>query len=331
MPVEQRENILTKREFKMIKKGEKVVIAIGGNALIKKEEKPTIANQLKNTRKMMEKLLPLIKKNKIIITHGNGTQVGNILIRVEEALGKAYDLPLDVCVAESQGEIGYILEQSLQNVLNKKKIKKPIVCVLTQVLVDKNDPAFKRPTKPIGPFYNKKQAMLLKKKGFTIINQKGRGWRKVVPSPKPIKIENTSIINMLLKKEIIVIAAGGGGIPIIKEKKSKKIKGIPAVIDKDHASACLARAVKAKHLIILTGESSAYLNYKKKNQKPLNQLTLKQAKNYLEEGCFPEGSMGPKIEAAMDFIKKGGKSAIITSAEALAKALEGKAGTHITK
>ena len=169
----------------MLKRGEKIVIALGGNSLIKKGEKPTISNQFKNAKKTMEYLVPLIKNHKVVITHGNGFQVGNILIRVEESLGKAYSIPLEVCVAESQGELGYMIEQSLQNTLAKNKIKTPVVSILTQVLVDKKDPAFKDPTKPIGPFYTKSQAQKLMKKGFKLVEQIGRGWRKVVASPKP--------------------------------------------------------------------------------------------------------------------------------------------------
>ncbi len=311
--------------------GEKVIIALGGNSLIKEGEKPSISNQFKNARKTMEYLIPLIKnKNKIILTHGNGPQVGNILIRVEEALGKAYSIPLEICVAESQGELGYIIEQSLQNVLTKNKIKTPVVSLLTQVVVEKKDPAFKNPTKPIGPFYKKPEAKKLEKKGFNIVHQVGRGWRKVVPSPKPKSIDDVKIIKTLLENNSIIIAAGGGGVPIIKNK-GKIIQGIPAVIDKDLASACLANSIKAENLIILMNEPCAYTNYKKKNQKPIRNMNLTEAKKLLKRGEFPPGSMGPKIEAAINFIKKGGKNAIITSPKSLKKALIGKAGTVITR
>ena len=315
----------------MIKRGEKVVVALGGNSLIKKGEKPTISNQFKNTTNTLKALLQLINnKNKLVITHGNGFQVGNILIRVEQSLGKAYAIPLEVCVAESQGELGYLIEQSLQNILVKNKIKIPVVSILTQVIVNKKDSAFKNPTKPIGPFYTKYQANKLKKKGFKVVEQIGRGWRKVVASPKPEEIDDIKIIDTLLKNNSIVIAAGGGGVPVIKEK-GKILHGVPAVIDKDLASACLANSINAKTLIILMSEPQAYLNYKKKNQKPIRTLTTKQAKEYLKQGQFPQGSMGPKIQAAINFIKKGGKQTIITSASHLKKALESKSGTTITK
>ncbi len=315
----------------MLKRGEKIVVALGGNSLIKKGEKPTISNQFKNAKKTMEYLVPLIKnKNKLVITHGNGPQVGNILIRVEESLGKAYKIPLEVCVAESQGELGYMIEQSLQNVLTKNKIKTPVVSILTQVVVNKKDPAFKTPTKPIGPFYSKAQAQKLKKKGFKIVEQVGRGWRKVVASPKPKSIDDIKIIEVLLRNKSIVIAAGGGGVPIVKDK-GKILHGAPAVIDKDLASACLANSIKAKTLIILMNEPNAYLNYKKSNQKPIRSLTIKEASKLLKEGQFPKGSMGPKIEAAIKFIKKGGKQTIITSPNQIQKALIGKGGTIIKR
>ena len=315
----------------MLKKGEKVVVALGGNALIRKGEKPTISSQFKNAKKTMEYLVPLIKnKNKLVITHGNGPQVGNILIRVEESLGKAYSIPLEVCVAESQGELGYMIEQSLQNVLTKNKIKIPVISVLTQVIVDKKDPAFKNPTKPIGPFYSKAQAQKIKEKGYKIVEQIGRGWRKVVASPKPKSIDDVRIIDLLLRNKTIVIAAGGGGVPIVKDK-GKILHGAPAVIDKDLASACLANSIKAKTLIILMNEPNAYLNYKKKNQKPIRNLTIKEASKLLKEGQFPKGSMGPKIEAAIKFIKKGGKQVIITSPSKIQKALIGQGGTIIKR
>ncbi len=315
----------------MLKRGEKLVIALGGNSLIKKGEKPTISNQFKNAKKTMESIIPLIKnKHKIVITHGNGFQVGNILIRVEESLGKAYSIPLEVCVAESQGEIGYMIEQSLQNTLVKHKLNIPVVSILTQVVVDKKDPAFKNPTKPIGPFYTKAQAQKLTKSGFKLVEQIGRGWRKVVASPKPKSIDDIKTIELLLKHKTIVIAAGGGGVPIIKEKK-KITHGVPAVIDKDLASACLANSIKAKTLIILMSEPNAYLNYKQKNQRSIKTLSIKEASKLLKKGQFPKGSMGPKIEAAIQFIKNGGDQVIITSSSSIQKALIGKGGTIIKR
>ena len=315
-------------------KKQTLVIALGGNALLKKGEKATIKNQVKNAKAALKTLIPLIKQgHKIIITHGNGPQVGNILIRVEEAIEKAYYIPLEVCVAESEGEIGYILEQSLQNLLTKNRIKRPVISLLSQVLVDKKDPAFKHPSKPIGPFYTAAQAKKLKKKGWPMINQIGRGFRRVVPSPYPKKIDDVDIFNAILKnKNTIIIAAGGGGIPVIKEKN--RLKGVAAVIDKDLASSCLARSINADALIILTGEPYVYLNYKKKNQKAIKHLSAAQAHYYLFKDQFPPGSMKPKIESAIDFLKHSKKpnpKVIITSPNKLQKALKGEAGTIITR
>jgi carbamate kinase len=308
-----------------------IVIALGGNTLIKKGETPSIKNQVKNAIFALKNILPLIKQgHKIVITHGNGPQVGNILIRVEESIKKAYDIPLEVCVAESEGEIGYLLEQSLQNLLTKNKIKRPVISLLTQIIVDKKDKAFKSPSKPIGPFYTKAQTNKLKKKGWKIVNQIGRGYRRVVPSPYPKFIDDIKIVDSLLKKQNpIIITAGGGGIPVIKERN--KLKGIAAVVDKDLASSCLAKSIGADLLIILTGEHYVYLNYKKKNQKAIKHLTIDQAYYYIFKEQFPPGSMKPKIESAIDFIKHSKKAkVIITSPSKLQKALKGEAGTIIT-
>lgn len=307
----------------------KILIALGGNAILKKGEKPSISNQFENTEKALSHIVNIIKRNKVVITHGNGPQVGNILIRVEEALKEAYPIPLEVCVAESQGEMGYMIEQTLINLFKKHRISKPVVSILTQVLVDKKDPAFRKPTKPIGPFYTKKQGEVLKRKGLTIVEDAGRGYRRVVPSPKPIKIIEAKVIEKLLNQKIIVIAAGGGGIPVCK--KYNELQGIEAVIDKDLASSCLAKTIKADTLINLTGINKVALNYGKKTQINLSKMTLKEAKKYLKQGHFPPGSMGPKIQAAIEFLTKGGKRVIITSPEKLEKALKGKDGTLITK
>ncbi|MFH0949406.1 MAG: carbamate kinase [Candidatus Aenigmatarchaeota archaeon] len=304
-----------------------IVIALGGNALLRSSEKPTVSGQFSNAANAMKKIVSLARKYRLVITHGNGPQVGNILIRSEAALGKAYSLPLSVCVAESQGEIGYMIEQCLQNELAKRKIKKPVVSVLTQVLVDKNDPAFRNPTKFVGPFYNKKQAAMMKKKGLIIKKDSNRGFRRVVPSPKPLKIIEADTIKQLVRNSI-VIAAGGGGIPVYSKNG---LHGIDAVIDKDMASACLAKSIGAKLMINITGVRKVALNYEKPSQKSLTKMNIKEAKKYLNEGHFPPGSMGPKIEAAIDFLEHGGKKVIITSPGFLGKAIRGKDGTIITK
>ena len=297
------------------------VIALGGNVLLKRGEPLSFDTQERNVRKAVKSIKNVAKNNKIIITHGNGPQVGNIMIQVESALGKAYPVPLHVAVAESEGEIGYLLEQALYN-----ELKKPVASILTQVIVNRRDPAFKKPTKPIGPYYNKRQSMILQKKGYSMKKING-GYRRVVASPKPLRIVEAPIIKKLAFMNIIAIAAGGGGIPVFKKHG---LHGIDAVIDKDLASACLAKSIGADMLLILTDVSCVYLNYGKKDQRQLNKLTINEAKRLLAEGHFPEGSMGPKIEAAIEFAEYGGK-AIITNFSSLRAAVAGKSGTIVTK
>ena len=297
------------------------IVALGGNALIKKEETASVANQFKHVRTALKAILPLIRKGyKIVITHGNGPQVGNIMLRDSK---KAYHIPLDVAGAQSQGEIGYIIQQSLENLLIKNKIKKNVVTLVTQVLVDKKDKAFKNPTKPIGPFYSKLRAYRLKKK-FSMIYDAGRGYRRVVPSPKPLQIIEINLIKKLLQDNSVVIAVGGGGIPVIRSGKG--YKGVEAVIDKDLASACLAKGLKADEFIILTSVDNVALGFNTRNEYWLKKMSLKQAKGYLNHEQFAEGSMKPKIEAAVEFLQNGGKKVTITSPEKFIKN-----GTVITK
>ena len=303
-----------------------VVIALGGNAIMPKG-RMTIESEFSNVRKAMEYILPGIKNNHVVVTHGNGPQVGNIMIRVEEALGKAYPIPLSVAVAESEGELGYIIEQSLVNLLSKKKIRKPVVSILTQVVVDKNDNAFRKPTKPVGPFYDKHDANNMKKKGLHVAFEHGKGWRRVVPSPYPKEIVESEIIRKI-SKDAIVIAAGGGGIPVLETKQG--FKGVDAVIDKDLASACLAKSINADVLMILTDVPCAYENFTAKNKKPIGKITVKQAEALVKENHFSAGSMLPKIQAAIKFAHAGG-TAIITNPQSVRKALSGKAGTIVIK
>lgn len=307
-----------------------IVVALGGNALVLPNEKPSFSTQLLHVSKALESLLPLIRSsNRLVITHGNGPQVGNILIQVQSALGKAYPVPLEVAVAESQGEIGYLIEQAFYNLLSKHKIKRSVASLLTQVVVNPKDPAFLHPTKPIGPFFSKSHTLKLKKKGFFVTEDSGRGWRRIVASPKPIAIVEQKTIHQLIAKKIIVICAGGGGIPVIKTKTG--LKGVSAVIDKDHASQVLANAIHASELIILTGVDTVFLNYKKTNQKKLSKLSISDAKKRLKQNQFGEGSMKPKIQAAIAFLQNGGKRVLITSPRALAQALKGKSGTWVLK
>ncbi|MBU2496738.1 MAG: carbamate kinase [Nanoarchaeota archaeon] len=304
-----------------------LLVALGGNALLKKGEKASVERQFKNVSEVSEKIAPLAKKYKLVITHGNGPQVGASLIRVEQALGKTYSLPLEILVAETEAEIGYIIEQTLRNELRKNKICKSVGNILTQIIVNKNDSAFKHPTKFIGPFYKKPEADKLKRKKIQIKQDPRGDFRRVVASPNPVKIVESNIIKEL-SKHAIIIAAGGGGIPVYK--KAGKLKGIEAVIDKDLASAVLASDIKASIFLILTDVKSVYLNFKKENQKAIKKMNTKLAKQYLKQEHFLDGSMKPKIQAAINFLQKNktGK-VIITSPEFLEKALKGKEGTLI--
>jgi carbamate kinase len=287
---------------------EKIVIALGGNAILKKGEKPTIKTQSRNTRRALQSLFPVIKNNKVVITHGNGPQVGYLLL-------KQSSIPLDVLDAETEGQIGYLIQQGLRNLF---KGKRGIVTLLTQVLVDKKDKAFQNPEKFVGPFYKTRKSGLVMKK-----DPRG-GWRRVVSSPKPIKIIEAKTINNLLNDNDVVIAAGGGGIPVINKRGS--LTGVEAVIDKDLSSACLANSVKANSLIMITDIDGVYLNYKKKSQRKLVKVTLKEVKKYYKEGHFSPGNMGPKIEAAINFLSKNGEKVIITDVVNI-----GKGGTIIVR
>ncbi len=307
-----------------------IVIALGGNALIQMGEAGSIAEQFANTRKSIEGIVHCIKSGyDVVITHGNGPQVGDLLLMVELSQGKAQELPLGVCVADTEGAIGYMIQQTLVNRLQKERIRKCVVTILTQVIVDKDDPAFKNPTKPIGSFYNEIEARkLMDEKGWAMVEDSRRGYRRVVASPKPIEIVENESVKRLMEAGEVVIAAGGGGIPVIVEKDGS-LEGVDVVIDKDYASCVLALDVKADYLMMLTGVDKAYIDYAKPNQTPLGAITVKEAERYLAEGHFPEGSMGPKIQAAVNFIKGGGKCAYITGIDKVEETLAGKSGTKI--
>ena len=307
----------------------KIVIALGGNAIIKKGEKQTYSTLIKNIRKTCKIIIPLIKNNKVVITFGNGPEIGMLALQNEIAKKEIPQMPLDVLGAESQALIGYIFEEQLRNTLRENKINLAVANIITQVLVDKKDKAFKNPTKPIGLFYTKQQSLALIKKGFNVVNDAGRGYRRVVPSPLPKKILEMDVIRDLVNKKIIVIAAGGGGIPVYFDNGN--LKGIEAVIDKDYASQLLANDINADLLLILTGTDYIYLDYLKRNQKPLYKLTTKEAQKLIDNGEFQEGNIKPKLQAAVNFVKNGGTKAIITSPENAVKALNNKAGTLIIK
>ena len=306
------------------------VVALGGNALLRGNEVGTIQQQDKNAHNSLKDLEELFSDSyNLVITHGNGPQVGNIFLRNDAGykIYKIPKMPLDICVADSQGGIGYMLERELQNVLKELKLKKNIVTVVTQVLVDKDDPAFHEPTKPVGGFFLKEEAeLLMLDHNWTFKEDSGkRGWRRVVASPYPREILNKKIIKSLALKGNIVIAAGGGGVPVYRDE-NRFLRGIEAVIDKDLASALLAAEIGADELYILTDVPNVYINYKKPGQKAIDVITVNEAQKLLESGEFGEGSMKPKILAAIEFLKHGGKEALITEASNL-KNSEG--GTRI--
>jgi len=308
----------------------RVVVALGGNAILQSKEKGSSEEQFNNVEKTCRQIAGMIKKGfEVVITHGNGPQVGNILIQNERARDIVPAMPLDVCGAESQGQIGYMIQQRLDNLFKEMGISYSVTTIITQVLVDEEDPAFTYPTKPIGPFYTEKEAKeFMKKNKEKWIEDSGRGWRKVVPSPEPIEIIEKEAIKALLEKNIIVIASGGGGIPVIK-KDGGVLQGVEAVIDKDLAGERLAFDVKADIFMMLTDVPKVAINFGKPYQKDLDRMNLSQAKTHLEEGHFPSGSMGPKVKAAIKFVELGGRCAIICSLRQALDALEGKAGTWI--
>ncbi len=311
----------------MLMRKEVVVVALGGNALITKKGNGDLRNQYKTIRQAIYHISGLFRTYAAAITFGNGFQVGELLLQNEIARGRVPVTPLDILDAETQGEIGYLIEQGIMNELRRKKLKIPVLTLLTQVLVDKKDPSFKKPSKPIGSFYTLKEAAQLVQKGYDVVEDSGRGYRRVVPSPKPLRIIEEEVIQKVIH-DCIVIAVGGGGIPVYQSRG--KFVGVEAVIDKDLASACLAKSIHASLFLILTGVHQVSLNYNKIEQRDLFHLTAEEALNYLKEGQFPPGSMGPKIEAALDFLHHGGKKVIITSPSNVEKALKGKAGTTIT-
>ncbi len=306
------------------------VVAFGGNALLKGNQKGTIEEQEANVYETCSHLVELIKKGyDIIIGHGNGPQVGNVLLQ-HEAGQKIYGIPkmpMDICVAETQGAIGLMIEQQLRNVLAKHGIERNIITIVTEVIVDREDPAFKNPTKPVGPFYSKEEADQLSNINGWVFHKdpRGRGWRRVVASPKPLRVNNREIIERLAREGNIVVTVGGGGIPAYMNDKGELV-GIDAVIDKDLASAHLAGNIKADEFYILTDVPQVYVNFNKPDQKALTRVKAGEIKTYLNEGHFAEGSMAPKVRAGLHFIEKGGRACTITMADKLSNS---EAGTTI--
>jgi len=308
------------------------VVAFGGNALLRAGQAGTIDEQEANVKETCMNVARLIEKGyNLVIGHGNGPQVGNILL-MNQAGAQVHNLPempLDVCGAYSQGLIGYIIEQQLRNVLESKNIEKDILTLITQVLVDKSDPAFQNPTKPIGPYYSKEEADAISAKSGDVFKEdpKGKGWRKVVASPVPKLIGNRKSIEKLAREGAIVVCVGGGGIPVFYPEP-KRLQGIDAVIDKDLASSLLATEINADEFYILTDVPKVYINFRKPGEKALDTITVAEAKQYLAEGHFTEGSMAPKVRAAVLFVENGGKECVITEAAELGKE---NAGTRIVQ
>jgi len=310
--------------------GKKAVIALGGNALIKKDQEGDIHEQFANTREISKDIVRIIQDGwNIVLTHGNGPQVGAILLQNDLARDITPAMPLGICVAESEGLIGYMVQQCLSNALKKANVKRPVATLVTQVLVDEDDPSFKNPTKPIGPYYSDDEIDNVREEGYTF-KKFNDGWRMVVPSPDPKQIVEGKIIKKLLDDNIIVIASGGGGMPVI-EKEGWGLDGLEGVIDKDLASERLAEQIGAEILVILTNVEKVYLNYGKPGEKALDNVSLEEIKEYYKEGHFPEGSMGPKVLAAIRFLESGGKKVIISHVDKGYSAFKGKTGTHISK
>jgi len=309
------------------------VVAIGGNSLIKDSKHQTVEDQYQAAKETTYHIADMIEAGwEVAIGHGNGPQVGFILRRSEIAhkVEGMHEVPLDVCGADSQGAIGYALQQTLQNELFRRGIKKPVATIITQVLVDRNDPAFQRPTKPIGGFMDEAEARRREADmSWNVVEDAGRGWRRVVASPMPQEVVELESVRALVDAGVVVITVGGGGIPVI-DKGNGDYVGVAAVIDKDYASSLLARLIKADLLLISTAIEKVALNFGKPDQKWIDKMTLAEAKQYLAEGThFAKGSMAPKIQAIIWFLEAGGKHAIVTNPENIGRALKGETGTHI--
>ncbi|MBU0982257.1 MAG: carbamate kinase [candidate division Zixibacteria bacterium] len=306
------------------------VVALGGNAITRPGLEDTIANQFANTRKSLDGVIELARQGYgIVVSHGNGPQVGNAILRIELARGKAPILPLGVCVADTEGGMGYMIEQSLRNRLRKEGINRPVVTVITQMLVKPDDPAIANPTKYVGQFYTEDEARVFTEtRGWQMKKDADRGWRRVVPSPRPLQTIEADAIKTLLASGAIVIAAGGGGIPVYIDDNGN-LEGLDAVIDKDLASAVLGREIGARKLCILTSVDRVAINFATPDQKELSQVTVSEMKELFAAGHFPPGSMGPKVGAAIQFMEEGGEQVIITSLEQAVQAIHGEAGTRI--
>jgi carbamate kinase len=306
------------------------VVAIGGNSLIKDEAHKTVPDQFNAVRETAVHIADMIEQGwNVVITHGNGPQVGFILLRAEYSRKVLHPVPLDSCGADTQGAIGYMIQQALHNEFVRRDISRQCVTVVTQVLVDRNDPALHNPSKPIGSFYKEEEAReKMEKEGWIMVEDAGRGWRRVVASPQPQEIIERAAIDTLIKNGFIVVAVGGGGIPVVSDEAGN-LSGVEGVIDKDLASSLLATQLEADLLLISTAVEKVALNFKKPDQRDLDRITLSEAKRYYAEGQFAKGSMGPKVLAVINYLERGGKAALITMPETIGKALVGETGTWI--
>lgn len=309
-----------------------IVVAIGGNAVYTPDIKGTADEQLALMAAACEGLVHVFRAGyRVVLTHGNGPVVGNILLRMARTSPEMVPMPMDVCVAHSQGGMGYMLQQTLANVLARHGIATPVTSIVTQVEVDAKDPAFANPTKPIGKFVSEEEAhRFAAETGWQFVEDSGRGWRRVVPSPLPQRILDTAALNALLAAGVIPIACGGGGIPVVTNADGT-LTGVPAVIDKDMTSALLAAEIGARALVMLTGVERVALDFGKPGERRIDRMSATEARKHFDDGQFPPGSMGPKITAALDYLARGGREALITSLERLDEALAGRAGTRITK
>lgn len=310
--------------------GRLAVVAFGGNALLRAEDRGTQEEQIARAKQAARWLAEIVRHDyKLIVVHGNGPQVGNILVQAEEASTKIPPQSLDVAVAQTEGSIGFMLQQAIRNRLESIGLSGDVVTILTEVEVDAADPAFKRPTKPIGPFFTRYRAEALERDlGWTMREDAGRGWRHVVPSPRPLRIMNVATIRRTTDAAAVVIAAGGGGIPVVRGRDGQW-RGIEAVIDKDFASSLLAKEMNAELFIILTGVAKVAIDFGKPSQRAIDRMTVSEAEAYLGQGQFPPGSMGPKIEAAVQFVRGCGRQVLITDVEHVREAIEEKDGTFI--
>ncbi len=307
------------------------LIAVGGNSLIKDKHRQSLEDQYEAVRETTRYAVDLMEEGwNVIMTHGNGPQVGFILLRSDLAKHQVHEIPVDVAGADTQGAIGYYMQQCLQNEMRSRGLKRCAATVITQTVVDKNDPSFQKPSKPIGPFYSEEEAKGYERdKGWVVVEDAGRGWRRVVASPLPVRIVELEVIKDLVERDVAVVAGGGGGIPVTEDEKGN-YAGVAAVIDKDRASALLAAEIGASLFVISTAVEKVCLNFGKPDEKCLDRMTVTEAKEYMAQGHFKPGSMLPKIEAAITFLERGGQTVIITSPDKLVEAVHGKTGTALT-